>query len=320
MPRVSSPPAPASRRARRRPHRHHWDRFAIAIGATVALVVVFGAGPFELSGGAARPEAAASVRAAETDPTADPSLVTTTSSTTTTSTTTTVPRTTTTTAPPTTTTEAPKLRVPGLGLPKQPAPQPVALPPTGSAPVFSRIPTTNKVIFLGIDDGMVRDPAVAELLKQANVPFTMFLQQGMAEEGADYFRQLQEYGGVVESHTVTHANLFTVSATQMQNEVCGTLDPYQNLFGRRPTLFRPPYGNTNSNVQAAAASCGYKAIVLWKGSTNDGRFDLQDGTQLTPGDVVLLHFRTDLATNLQKVFEVCKQQGFAIASLQDYLP
>jgi len=48
--------------------------------------------------------------------------------------------------------------------------------------------------------------------------------------------------------------------------------------------------------------------------------DLQDGTQLTPGDVVLMHFRTDLLVDLQKVFDVCKQQGFAIASLQDYLP
>ena len=282
---------------------------------TVALVIVFGAGPLELSGGAARPEAAAAVHAVSTD-VAD--ATTTTSSTTTT--TTTVPPTTTTTAPPTTTTTLPPLRVPGLDLPKQPAPQPVSLPPTGSAPVFNRIPTTNKVIFLGIDDGLVKDPAVADLLKQANIPFTMFLVQGEADAGADYFRQLQEYGGVVESHTINHPDLTKVSAGQLQSEVCGTLDDYQTLFGRRPTLFRPPYGSTNANVQAVAASCGYKAVVLWKGSTNDGRFDLQDGTQLTPGDVVLMHFRTDLLVDLQKVFEVCKQQGFAIASLQDYLP
>jgi peptidoglycan/xylan/chitin deacetylase (PgdA/CDA1 family) len=231
-----------------------------------------------------------------------------------------VPPTTTTTAPPTTTTTVPPLRVPGLDLPKQPAPQPVSLPPTGSAPVFSRIPTTNKVIFLGIDDGLVKDPAVADLLRQANIPFTMFLVQGEADAGADYFRQLQEYGGVVESHTINHPDLTKVSAGQLQSEVCGTLDDYQTRFGRRPTLFRPPYGSTNANVQAVAASCGFKAVVLWKGSTNDGRFDLQDGTQLTPGDVVLMHFRTDLLVDLQKVFEVCKQQGFAIASLQDYLP
>jgi peptidoglycan/xylan/chitin deacetylase (PgdA/CDA1 family) len=312
---VSSRPAPPPRRARRRPPRPGWDRFAIAIGITAVLVLVFGAGPFELGGGAApRPEAAAAVHAVGSDPVAESS--TTTSSTTTT----TVATTTSTTVPPTTTTQAPKLRVPGLGLLKQPTPTPVSLPPTSSAPVFSRIPTTNKVIFLGIDDGIVRDPAVADLLKQANIPFTMFLQQGEADAGVDYFRQLQEYGGVVESHTINHPDLTKLSYGQMQTEVCGTLDDYQSLYGRRPTLFRPPYGNTNSNVQAVAASCGYKAIVLWKGSTNDGRFDLQDGTQLTPGDIVLMHFRTDLLVDLQKVFEVCKQQGFAIASLQDYLP
>ncbi len=199
-------------------------------------------------------------------------------------------------------------------------PTPVDLPPTDQAPVFSRIPTSNKVIFLGIDDGIVRDPAVADLLQQANVPFTMFLVQGEADAGADYFRRLQQYGGVVEAHTINHPDLTKVSAGQLQTEICGTLDDLQLQFGRRPTLFRPPYGATNANVQAVAASCGFKAVVLWEGATNDGRLDLQAGTQLTPGDVVLMHFRTDLLADLQKVFAVCKQQGFAIASLEDYLP
>jgi peptidoglycan/xylan/chitin deacetylase (PgdA/CDA1 family) len=318
---VSSPPAPP-RRARRRPPRPHWDRFAIAVGVTAALVVLFGAGPLELSGAAPSLEAAAAVHAVGSDPTdttppADAGTGDEASTTTSTSTSTTT--TTTTTVPPTTTTTTPKLRVPGLDLPKQPAPTPVSLPPTNQAPVFSRIPTTNKVIFLGIDDGLVRDPAVADLLRQANIPFTMFLVKAEADAGVDYFRQLQQYGGVVESHTITHPDLTTMSYGNVQNEVCGTLDDYQSLYGRRPTLFRSPYGNTNANVQAAAASCGLKAVVLWKGSTNDGRLDLQDGTQLTPGDVILMHFRTDLLTNLQKVFEVCREQGFAIASLHDYL-
>jgi peptidoglycan/xylan/chitin deacetylase (PgdA/CDA1 family) len=294
-----------------------WNRFGVAVAVTIALVVLFGEGPFQLAGGAdANPRAAASIHAVGDDivPASSTVATTTTAAPTTTSTTTT----TTTTAPPTTTTVP--LRVPGLGLPPQPAPTPVSLPPTSSAPVFSRIPTTNKVIFLGIDDGLVRDPAVANLLEQANIPFTMFLVRGEAEAGADYFRQLQQYGGVVESHTITHPDLTKLSYGNVQTEVCGTLDDYQNLFGRRPTLFRPPYGSYNANVQAVAASCGFKAVILWKGSTNDGRFDLQDGTQLTPGDIVLMHFRTDLLADLQKVFDVCKQQGFAIASLEDYLP
>jgi peptidoglycan/xylan/chitin deacetylase (PgdA/CDA1 family) len=208
---------------------------------------------------------------------------------------------------------------PGLGLPEPPPPTPVPLPAANLAPVFSRIPTTNKVIFLGIDDGIVRDPNVLELLRQANIPFTMFLVQGEADAGADFWKQAQQLGGIAESHTITHPDLTKVSYARLQREVCGTLDDYQSLFGRRPTLFRPPYGTYNQNVQAVAASCGYKAIILWEGSTNDGRFDLQQGPQLHPGDIVLMHWRTDLYENLQQVFQVCRQQGFAIASLEDYL-
>jgi peptidoglycan/xylan/chitin deacetylase (PgdA/CDA1 family) len=310
----------ADRRARQVRHRRQWTRFGAAIGATAVLVLLFGAGPLELTGGAdARPQAAASVSALGDDTPPGPTSITPAAAPTTPSASSTTAATTSIAAP-TATTQPVKLRVPGLGLLKQPPPTPVDLPATSSAPAYSRIPTTNKVIFLGIDDGIVRDPAVSDLLKQANIPFTMFLVQGEAEAGADYFRQLQQYGGVVEAHTINHPDLTKVSAGQLQTEVCGTLDDFQSLFGRRPTLFRPPYGSYNANVQAVAASCGFKAVVLWEGSTNDGRFDLQDGTQLMPGDIVLMHFRTDLLENLQKVFDVCKQQGFAIASLEDYLP
>jgi peptidoglycan/xylan/chitin deacetylase (PgdA/CDA1 family) len=296
--------------------------FGVAIVVTAALVVAVGAPPLDdLFGDNVAQSQEAALVAAVGDDGAPPDASPATSGASISAASTTPPEA---TAPQTTarvtTAPAAELRVPGLGLPHQPTPTPVALAPTNLAPVFSRIPTTNKVIFLGIDDGIVRDPAVLELLRKANIPFTMFLVKGEADAGTDYFRELQAVGGVVEAHTVTHPDLTKVSSGQLQSEVCGTLDDFQALFGRRPTLFRPPYGLYNANVQAAAASCGLRAVVMWKASTNDGRFDLQEGTQLTPGDVVLMHFRADLLANLQRVFEVCKEQGFAIASLEDYLP
>jgi hypothetical protein len=63
-----------------------------------------------------------------------------------------------------------------------------------------------------------------------------------------------------------------------------------------------------------------KAIVMWTGSTNDGRLDLQTGNPaLQPGDVLLMHWRTDLAQNLLTVFDRIRSQGFAIGRLEDYL-
>jgi len=303
---------PDSRAERRRaPQQRAWARFATATGIVVLLVVIVAAASqLGLVGGdSSRSNAATGVSPAGDDrasKAATPSP----------STSITVGRTTTTEAP-TTTTVA--LQKPGLGLPAQPTPTPVPLPARSLAPVFSRIPTPNKVIFLGIDDGLVRDPQVLDLLKQANIPITMFLVTGQAQAGVDYWKQAEALGATVQDHTTTHPDLTKVPAGQLQAEICGTLDTYQQLFGQRPTLFRPPYGSYNQNVQAVAASCGLKAIVMWKASTNDGRFDLQEGPSLHPGDIVLMHWRTDLYQNLQQVFNVCRQQGYAIARLEDYL-
>ena len=99
-----------------------WNRFGVAVGVTVMLVVLFGAGPFQLAGGAdANPQVAASIRAVGDDTLPPSSTVATT--------TTAAPTTTTSTTTTTTTTTVP-LRVPGLGLPSQPTPTPVSLPAT----------------------------------------------------------------------------------------------------------------------------------------------------------------------------------------------
>ena len=287
-----------------------WRPFAVAIGVTIAVVVVVGALLPSVTGGSGTTHAAVALAGDEsgTSGTQAPAVTAAPAATTTPST----------TVPPTTTTvwKTPKS---GFGLLPQPAPTPVNLPATNLAPVFSRIPTTNKVIFLGIDDGMIRDPAVLEYLRQAKIPFTNFLVQGQADADETFWKQAMALGGSIQSHTINHPDLTKVSGGQLQSEICGTMDDYQSRYGTRPTLFRPPYGAYNDNVRAVAASCGYKAIVMWKGSTNDGRFDLQDGTALTPGDIVLMHWRTDLLVDLQKVVQTCKEQGFTIARLEDYL-
>ncbi|MFN8028297.1 MAG: polysaccharide deacetylase family protein [Acidimicrobiia bacterium] len=276
---------------------------------TVVVVLLVGAVVPSLGGGSGSPHAAVALAGDEsgTSGTQAPAVTQATTATTAAPTT---------TVAPTTTTKAPKY---GFGLLPRPTPTPVPLPATNLAPVFSRIPTTDKVIFLGIDDGMIRDPAVLDYLREAKIPFTNFLVQGEADAGEDFWKQTQALGASIQSHTVNHPDLTKLSYGQMQSEICGTLDDYQARFGTRPTLFRPPYGSYNDNVRAIAASCGYKAIVMWKGSTNDGRFDLQDGTALTPGDIVLMHWRTDLLVDLQKVVQTCKEQGFTIARLEDYL-
>jgi peptidoglycan/xylan/chitin deacetylase (PgdA/CDA1 family) len=205
-------------------------------------------------------------------------------------------------------------------LPAPPRPRPLPPVSPGLAPIYSRLPIPDKVVFLGIDDGLVRDPAVLDHLGGHRIPFVAFLTQNMAEAEPAFWRRAVAAGGTIQSHTVSHPDLTTLGLAGLRREVCGTIEPYTALSGgKRPALFRPPFGKVNSSVQRVAAECGYQGVILWKGSTNNGRLTMQEGA-LQPGDIILLHFRDTLRDDIDDVVARCRQEGFTIGRLEDYFP
>jgi peptidoglycan/xylan/chitin deacetylase (PgdA/CDA1 family) len=213
---------------------------------------------------------------------------------------------------------APAATTPPTVTPAVTTPPPTAAVAPSIAPAVSRIDTTEKVIFLGIDDGLTRDPAVLDYLQANHIPFIAFLVNGPLQADPAFWQRARAIGGFIEAHTLTHPNLTKVSGDQLRNEICGSADAIEAATGRRPTLFRPPYGAYNDTVRAVAAQCGFWAVVLWKGSTNDGRVDFQEN-EIKPGDILLMHWRPDLLDNLKQVVAVTQAQGYKIGSLENYL-
>ena len=223
--------------------------------------------------------------------------------------------TTTTTTSSTTTTTVPHLRPGPLA---QPSPTtPVTFSQT--TPAIDRVPTTDKVIFLGIDDGLVRDPAVITLLKQERVPLTLFLVRQPAVDGQAFFQEMQSVGATVQAHTIAHPQLKKLGYSDQHHQICDDVTELGTLFGTRPTLFRPPYGEWNETTRSVVGQCNLHALILWRGATNDGRLDLIGGPDFHPGDILLMHFRTDLLQNLKLVFARARAQGYRIGRIEDYL-
>ena len=215
----------------------------------------------------------------------------------------------------TTTTTTPLAIRPGPMAAPSPA-TPVRL--TGSTPVIDQVPTEEKVIFLGIDDGLVRDPELLELLRDERIPLTLFLTSEPAQDGRDFFRAMEQLGATVQDHTVTHPKMPTLGWSDQQKQVCNQATTVATNYGHRPTLFRPPYGEWNETTRGVVASCGLEAIVLWRGATNDGRLDIV-GEQFHPGDILLMHFRKDLIQNLHLVLQDAREQGYRIGRLEDWI-
>jgi peptidoglycan/xylan/chitin deacetylase (PgdA/CDA1 family) len=149
------------------------------------------------------------------------------------------------------------------------------------------------------------------------VPATLFLLDGPVEADAGFFRNLP--GTVVEAHTHSHPDLRTLSEEAQRAEICGNADTLERAFGRRPVLFRPPYGSYDEATTRAAAACGMAAVVLWEASVNGHVVGFRTVPRLRPGDVLLMHFRPSFVTELRALVERVDAAGLRFALLEDYL-
>jgi peptidoglycan/xylan/chitin deacetylase (PgdA/CDA1 family) len=207
----------------------------------------------------------------------------------------------------------------------QPAPvwqgqPPTPAPPTASAPVIYKISTTQPVVFLTIDDGFIKSPEVQDWLMQHKLPFTLFLMNEAIKDNYEYFGTLQSFGMTIEDHTLTHPHLASLTLEQQKAEICGAADTYQSVYGLRPTLVRPPYGEFNTETLQAAAECGMRAIIMWHAKVNGGSMQFQDTNQrLQPGDVVLMHFRPEFMQDMQAFMDQVAKDKLQIGHLEDWL-
>ncbi|MEU7023129.1 polysaccharide deacetylase family protein [Streptomyces sp. NPDC046203] len=211
--------------------------------------------------------------------------------------------------------------------PAPPSTKPVTRPAGGPVPVVSDIPTTEKIVFITIDDGAEKDPEFVTMMRDLKVPVTMFLTDSAIRNDRGYFTPLIAQGHGLANHTLTHPNLRTLTQEAQRREICGQQDKLAAEYGKRPRLFRPPYGNWNEGTRAAAAECGLDAIVLWRESMQikDMQYQRPD-RKLRPGDIILAHFRgpselkgrtmTQMTANLLRHIQ---EQGFTVARLEDYL-
>ncbi|AKH84339.1 polysaccharide deacetylase [Streptomyces sp. CNQ-509] len=210
--------------------------------------------------------------------------------------------------------------------PAPPASRPVRPGDSGLPAVAGRVPTRDKVVFLTIDDGWDKDPGFIRMAADLRLPFSMFLSDSAAGGDYGYFEELRRLGNSVHGHTLTHPDLTSLPYAGQRRQICRQQERVAGAFGVRPTLFRPPYGTYDAATLRAAASCGVRAMPLWRADMKASGLEYRSGDRLRPGDIVLAHFRgpeqqggrtmTDVMAEF--VREV-QRQGFTVARLEDYM-
>ncbi|MFD8199090.1 polysaccharide deacetylase family protein [Streptomyces sp. NPDC059701] len=193
-------------------------------------------------------------------------------------------------------------------------------------PVFTTVPTEERIVFLTIDDGAEKDPAFLRMMSELRIPYTVFLTDDEIKDDYGYFEEMQTRGVTLNSHTLSHPYLPALSYEQQRREICGMQEVIEKRYGKRPALFRPPFGNYNRDTLRAARSCGVRYAPIWNEEVYVDHWEYREWDQdLHPGDIVLTHFRgrddwdgtmTDM---VRRFLDRITAAGYAVARLEDYL-
>ena len=81
-----------------------------------------------------------------------------------------------------------------------------------------------------------------EILGRYNITATFFLVGDWVEKYPESVKELSDAGHEIMNHSDTHPHMSKLSREQMRKEIEACNDRIEAITGKRPTLFRAPYG------------------------------------------------------------------------------
>ncbi|RYY04856.1 MAG: 1,4-beta-xylanase [Gammaproteobacteria bacterium] len=164
--------------------------------------------------------------------------------------------------------------------------------------------TTSCSGYVGItfDDGPTSNTTtLTNLLKQNGLTPVTWFNQGNNVASNSSLLATERTVGEVQNHSYTHSHMTSWTYQQVYDELNRTNQAIQNTGAPKPTLFRPPYGETNSTIQQAATALGLK-IVTWDVDSQDwngasAAAIANANNQLQNGQVILMHDGSYTNTN-----------------------
>jgi peptidoglycan-N-acetylglucosamine deacetylase len=150
---------------------------------------------------------------------------------------------------------------------------------------------------LTFDDGPHRTatPRILDTLADRGVEATFFVTGEMTAARPDIVRRASREGHGIGNHSWSHPHLTTLDRAQVESQMRRTNDVVEQATGNSPSEWRPPYGETNDLVEAAARDVGLDPMVLWTVDPLDWAdppaTTIRDRVlqEVRPGSIVLLH-------------------------------
>ena len=176
-----------------------------------------------------------------------------------------------------------------------------------------KLPGNRREIALTFDDGPSNETAkFLALLNKLGVRASFFLCGRNVERRPGLAREIVKAGHEVGNHTYSHPFLPMCSPTSVRAELAGAQAVIAEATGRRPTLFRPPFGYRSPALARLLPEMKLHGVhwtvigMDWKWSA--ARIARRVLTRTRPGSIVCLHDgdRTRPTTDRNETLEAVK--------------
>ncbi len=195
-------------------------------------------------------------------------------------------------------------------------------------PVICHGTPDGKSVALTFDDGPdpIKTPLILEVLRKHDVSATFFLIGKNLAGNELLVKRLVDDGHLAGNHSFSHSGWFDLfSAGRMRSEMMETDRLVNQITGKSPLFFRPPFGVVNPMVSKALKNMHWHAICWNIRSLDTIDRDAQKTShkilrQLQPGAIILLHDHTLFTQHhLDDLISSIKAKGYGIVPLDKLL-
>lgn len=185
-------------------------------------------------------------------------------------------------------------------------------------PALCSAAITQKRVAVTFDDGPGPETEIVlDLLKKYGAKATFFCIGRQIEKHPDIFRKILNEGHTVGNHSYSHSRRFGFFSTQhVIDELRRTDAIIEHQSGRKPRLFRPPFGVTTPSMAKAVKATGH-TVIGWNIRSLDtvikdeGHILGRIKNRLAPGSIILLHDTSEKSVRvLEQLLVLLQENGY----------
>ena len=190
------------------------------------------------------------------------------------------------------------------------------------------VETDKKQIAISFDAAWGNDDTeqLIDILAEYEVPATFFVVGAWVDKYPESVKQLSDAGHQVQNHSNTHPYMTGLSTEQMIDELESCNKKIENVTGKKPTLFRPPYGDYDNRVIEAVESVDMVTIqwdtdsLDWRDNATPESICKRVTSKVKNGSIVLFHNDADhTPAALPNILRCLKDEGYEFVFISDLI-